>query len=58
MNDAERHIVKARDSLAFARYALAGAYTEEARAANLHNWPATNRVSAGNRYRFSVGAMT
>jgi uncharacterized protein (UPF0332 family) len=30
MSDAEAHIVKARESLAFARYALAGGYTEEA----------------------------
>ena len=30
MNDAARHIVKARESLGFARYALAGEYTEEA----------------------------
>ena len=31
MNDAARHIVKARETLGFARYALTGAYTEEAR---------------------------
>lgn len=30
MSDAEPHIIKARESLAFARYALAGPYTEEA----------------------------
>ena len=30
MNEAEAHIVKARVSLEFARYALAGEYTEEA----------------------------
>jgi uncharacterized protein (UPF0332 family) len=30
MNEAEGHIVKARESLKFARYALAGEYTEEA----------------------------
>lgn len=30
MSDAARHIVKARESLGFARYALAGEYTEEA----------------------------
>jgi uncharacterized protein (UPF0332 family) len=30
MSDAEAHIVKARESLKFARYALAGEYTEEA----------------------------
>jgi uncharacterized protein (UPF0332 family) len=30
MNDAEPHIIKARDSLEFASYALAGEYTEEA----------------------------
>ena len=30
MNDAAPHIVKAREILGFARYALAGAYTEEA----------------------------
>jgi uncharacterized protein (UPF0332 family) len=30
VSDAERHIVKARESLEFARYALTGDYTEEA----------------------------
>ena len=30
MNEAEAHIIKARASLEFARYALAGNYTEEA----------------------------
>lgn len=30
MSDAEPHIVKARESLEFARYALAGEYTEQA----------------------------
>ena len=30
MSDAARHVVKARESLAFARYALAGEYAEEA----------------------------
>jgi hypothetical protein len=30
VNDAARHIVKARESLGFARYALIGAYPEEA----------------------------
>jgi uncharacterized protein (UPF0332 family) len=30
VSDAESHIVKARESLGFARYALAGKYTEEA----------------------------
>lgn len=30
MSDAEAHIVKAREALEFARYALAGEYTEEA----------------------------
>jgi uncharacterized protein (UPF0332 family) len=30
MNDSDSHIVKARESLTFARYALAGEYTEEA----------------------------
>jgi uncharacterized protein (UPF0332 family) len=30
MNDAERHIVRAREGLVFARYALAGGYTDEA----------------------------
>jgi uncharacterized protein (UPF0332 family) len=30
MSDAEPHIVKTRESLKFARYALAGEYTEEA----------------------------
>ena len=30
MSDAEGHIVKAREALGFARYALAGEYTEEA----------------------------
>lgn len=30
MSDAEAHIVKARESLGFARYAMAGEYSEEA----------------------------
>jgi hypothetical protein len=30
LSDAEPHIVKARDSLTFARYALAGEYNEQA----------------------------
>jgi uncharacterized protein (UPF0332 family) len=30
MNEAESHIVKARENITFARYALAGGYTDEA----------------------------